>query len=201
MRWRYYILQFYPKISINNTYILKRTEPIYSLHNIDKKFYIRQLSISDAENLKTAYGNKNNFEKTILPRLNSSAWVPLAVINSENNCIAYISWVIKENTTFINEFNIRLESNQCFLRHGYCVSEYRHQGLHTRMEQERINYCISKGFNEIFIQIGSRNVKGIDSVLSNGYAFYKKNYVIYISGLGLYRELFSTLKNPFRRVI
>ncbi len=35
-----------------------------------------------------------------------------------------------------------MKKNQFMVRHGFCALEYRHQGLHTRMEQERINYCI-----------------------------------------------------------
>lgn len=198
---RNFILGWYPQIYINNTYLLRKTELINPLHGIDNKFIIRQLNIFDADKLNAAYGRKESFEKMILPRLNSSSWVALAAINSEKNEIAYVSWVITENTDFINEFGIQLKKNQFFLRHGFCVLEYRHLGLHTRMEQERINYCIRNGANEIFIQIGNKNKKGIQSVIDNGYILYKKNFIILISKGGIYRELFSTLIRPFKRVI
>jgi len=69
------------------------------------------------------------------------------------------------------------------------------------MEQERINYCIRNGANEIFIQIGSHNKKGITSVRDNGFLFSQKNYILRIPEFGIYRELFSALKSPFKKVI
>ena len=87
------------------------------------------------------------------------------------------------------------------MRHGYCHPQHRHQGLHTRMEQERINYCINNGANEIYIQIGSKNIKGHESVTNNGFQFIKKNYTIRIPALSVYRDFFSFLKSPFKRVI
>ncbi len=198
---RRFIGIYIPRISKNNTYILKKEYPIVELNNINEKFYIRKLELKDKEAIWVAYGKKENFDIQILPRLKNDAWVGLAVFNQDNNEIAYISWIIIKNTPFIKEFGINLKSNQFFLRHGFCVPKYRHQGLHTRMEQERINYCVKHGANEIFIQIGSKNKKGIESVTNNSYSFYQQNYIILITGLGIYRELLSFLKNPFKRII
>ncbi len=195
------IYRIKPTIQITNTYLLKKNKLIESLHSIDKKYRIRELNINDSTDLKKFYGNQSTFEKTILARLNSIAWVGLAAIDSKSNTIAYVSWIIIKNIKFIKDFKIEINKNQFFVRHGYCAPLYRHQGLHTRMEQERINYCISNGANEIFIQIGSNNKKGHTSVINNGFIFFQKNYILRIPALGIHQELFSALKSPFRRVL
>ena len=190
-----------PSIQATNTYLLKKDKPIENLYPIDKKYIIRILNIDDKEELRRFYSQSRSFDKLILPRLKTTAWIGLAVIDTTKNTFAYVSWIIMESTEFIKDFKINLNKNQYFLRHGYCSPQYRHQRLHTRMEQERINYCIHNGANEIFIQIGNRNEKGKASVKNNGFMFLQKNYILRIPALGIYRELFSALKSPYRRVI
>ena len=201
LKFRVLIYELTPKFQPTNTYMLNRTNKITDLSAIDKKFFNREIPKKDVALVAKAYGQKGFVMNTILPRLKDSSWVGLAVIDETTQNIAYISWIIRKNIPFINEFSIFLNRNQFFLRHGYCVPVYRHQGLHTRMEQERINYCIHNGATEIFIQIGSNNMKGQKSVLDNGFKFYQKNTIIRIPRFGVYQELNSFLKNPFMRVV
>jgi hypothetical protein len=133
--------------------------------------------------------------------MNSSEWTGLAIFDGTNGDIAYIGWVVTNAIEYLNEFGIRLNENQFLLKDGYCVPKYRHRGLHTRMEQERINYCIRNGANEIFIQIHNSNKKGINSVINNGYKLYQKNLILNIPKFGIYRELYAALKNPFKKVV
>jgi RimJ/RimL family protein N-acetyltransferase len=186
-----------PNIYSANIYLLKRDKPFERLRQIDSKFMIRQLSISDSDKLKEFYKNY----KHIFPRLKTTAWVALGAIDTTNGKLAYVSWVIKENIDFINDFNINLNSNQFMVRHGYCSHEYRHQGLHTRMEYERLNYCFRNGAKEIFVHIASHNEKGIAFLKNCGYEFYQKNTVINIPLWGIHRRLSSFLRSPFKRVM
>jgi len=184
-----------PVVYSVNIYLLKYRAHIKDLVEIDKKFIIRELTIKDTESLKRFYPNA----KSIIPRLYNPAWVGLAVLDSTNGSIAYVSWVIKDNIRFINDFKIDLADNQFMVIHGYCAPEYRHQKLHTRMEQERLNYCFNNGAREIYVHIASKNSVGIATLISSGYEFLKKDRVIYINSLGIYRRLCNFLINPFRR--
>ena len=164
-----FISKLIPKIQITNTYLLKRDKPIENISPIDSKFYIRPINLDDEDKLRKFYASHSNYNKIIEPRLKGNSWVGIAVIDSTNKKIAYVSWIIIKNINFLSEFKIILNDTQFFMRHGYCLSEYRHMGLHTRMEQERINYCIKNGAKEIFIQIANNNLKGIESVENNGF--------------------------------
>jgi hypothetical protein len=200
---RYFIWGLIPQFPVLNTYLLKRNEPISPLSHIDKKFVIREVSWNDSEALKKAHEERGPkaFERKIPPRLNSNAWKGLAVFDSENGNLAYIAWVVIEDIEYINEFGIYLKPNQCLLKDGYCVERYRHQGLHTRMEQERINFCIRNGATEMFIQIHDSNEKGKKSVLDNRYELYQQNKLFVLPSFNIHREFHSVIKNPFKKVI
>ena len=133
--------------------------------------------------------------------MNAPEWHGLAVFDTLTGDIAYIAWVIDRSIPYFDEFGIKMKQGQFLLKDGFCKPDYRHQGLHTRMEQERINWSIRHGASEIFIQIHNSNPKGIKSVIDNGYVFYKQNRVISWPLFEVYRELFSFIKNPFKKVI
>lgn len=94
-----------------------------------------------------------------------------------------------------------MNKHQFMVRHGYCSPKYRHQGLHTRMDQERINYCILHGATEIFVHIATKNVVGISTLINNGFKFYQKNLIFRIPKWGIYREFFFAIKTPFKKMI
>lgn len=200
---RSFVSRSIPRFYKLNTYLLKRNELIKKLSPINKKYYIREVGLEDIEKLRKveSYRNAKSFEKKILPRLNSTDWHGLAVFDKNTGDIAYVSWVIDSSIPYFEEFGIKLKVNQFLLKDGFCVPDYRHQGLHTRMEQERINYCIRYGGNEMFIQIHDSNKKGIYSVINNGYAFFQQDYVIFWFVFNIYRSLKGFLKNPFAKVI
>lgn len=192
-----YFYSIKPEIYSIDIYLLKDNRLIRDLHPIDKKFYIKELKVNDTERLKAFYKNS----KHLLPRLHDDAWVGLAVVDSTNDKIAYVSWIINKNIQFINDFGIFLSENQFMVRHGFCAPEYRHQGLHTRMEQERLNYCYKNGADQVYVHIASKNKAGIRSLTENRFEFYKKSYVIHIGRFGIYRRLSSFIKNPFKKVL
>lgn len=200
---RLFVWALVPKVHMVNTYILKDAGLIYSLHPISSNFLIKQIGWADEEQLKVAHSFRgpNAYKNKIPDRLNSPEWIGLAVVDGSNGRIAYIAWVIVKNIRYIEEFGLPLTSGQFLLKDGFCVPEYRHKGLHTRMEQERINYCIRNGAKEILIQINDANTKGKKSVTDNGYILLKQNYLIQWPVFNVFRELSSFFKNPFLKVI
>ena len=190
-----------PHIRRVNTYILKRDILIKDLHQIDSRYLIKQIGMDDREKLQKAYSYRSAkyFVRRGLPRLKNPAWVGLAAIDTTNSDIAYIAWIVKENMQFNLDYGIIMKQNQFFLKDDFCIPHYRHQGIHTRMNQERINYCINNGANEMFVQIWHRNKKGISFVLNNGFTLYQKNLLLFMEKYGIYRELFSALKAPFQK--
>lgn len=190
-----------PQIVILNTYRLRIDREIDLLTSIDDCFYIRGLDINDATYLEQAYSgrSKGYYKRNGLPRLSDSRWLGLAVFDVNTDRIAYVAWIIQKTVSYLEDINLVLGDNQRFVKDGYCVPEYRHRGLHTRMEHERINRCVRDGAKEIFIQIAADNPKGIKSVTENGYEYYQTNKYLVITGLGVYREIkaFCRLKNLF----
>ena len=200
---RFFISGSWPKIHKINTYILKNPVYIESLSQIAEKYSIREISWDDGEKLQKAYDfrSPDSYRRKVISRLNAREWTGLAVFDKATNDIAYIAWIINGSIRYFEEFGIFLKQGQYLLKDGYCVPEYRHQGLHTRMEQERINYCLRNGAREIFIQIHDSNKKGIVSVTENGYELYRQDYVIQWPVFNIYRALRGFLKSPFRKVV
>lgn len=202
-RLREFFWRLIPKFNILNTYKLAGPKAIKNLSVIDSKFIIRKVSWGDSEMLKKAHieRGKNAFKSKVVSRLNSDAWVGLAVIDQNENAIAYIAWIVIKNTNYISDFEFQLEKGEFLLKDGYCVKAYRHQGLHTRMEQERINYCVRNSAKQIYIQILNSNKKGINSVLGNGYDLFRKDRLIYWPVFKLFRPIKGFLKRPFLKII
>lgn len=212
---RLFIWGIIPKTEIYFIYKIIQKKPFTELRPIDRKFRICHVDHCPRDKVLKAYSSRefNYFEKNVLPRLADSRWVGFAVENLDNNELAYISWIVRSNVGFIDDLGISMNPNQCFLRDAFCVPEYRGLGLNSRMDEERINYCISDGADEILFQIGDKvhpeqNIlrryktfvksaegkdKGIDLVL------LKKHRVVIIPRLGIHRDLISFLKNPFKK--
>ncbi|MFP4024591.1 MAG: hypothetical protein ACLFVR_08690 [Thiohalospira sp.] len=184
-----------------NTYILNNPKLIANLRPIDHIYGIKRITWDDEQMLKDFYSDPKRYARKIPKRMNSPEWVGLSVIDTTNGNIAYIAWVITKSIKYFEEFGVKLKNGQFLLKDGFCHPEYRHQGLHTRMEQERINYCIKNGAHEIFVQIHDSNKGGINSVLNNGYKLYQQNYVIQWPVFHVYRSLKGFLRNPFKKVV
>lgn len=176
-----------------NTYKLTISHELSDLTPIEERFYIRGLDMSDAAALEEAYmeRSKGYFQRNGLPRLSDPSWLALAVFDAEQDRIAYVAWIIQKTVPYLEDIALRLNEDQRFVKDGYCVPAYRHRGLHTRMEHERINRCVRDGAREIFIQIAVDNPKGIKSVTDNGYVYYQTNKYLVVTGLGIYREIRS----------
>lgn len=200
---RYFLWRMVPKLYLINTYVLRNPQYTNNIKKIADKYFIKQISWEDKEQLKIAhyYRDEKAFKNKVIPRLKCPAWVGFAVVDSTNNAIAYISWIVTSSITYLEEFGITLEKGQFLLKDGYCVPHYRHQGLHTRMEQKRINYCVENKASAVFIQIHESNVKGKESVLSNGYSLFKQNVVIHWPVFKVFRSFSGFIRNPFKKIV
>ncbi|PLX05852.1 MAG: hypothetical protein C0594_06705 [Marinilabiliales bacterium] len=189
---------------ILNTYALESPQLFTKLSSInDSKYEIREIRSQDSDTLRTAYDSyvKGAFKKKIPRRLKSPDWVGLGVFDLDTGELAYLAWIIVNSIKYFEEFDIYLKKGEFLLKDGLCFPKYRHQGLHTRMEEERINYCVKRGAQKVYIQIQDENVKGKTSVINNGYVLIKKNKVLFFPLFNIYREYKSALKRPFRKVI
>ena len=213
---RLHIWGIIPKIKIYFVYIIVQKNLFIEVRNIDCKFRICNIEKCSKEAIEKASDSRefNYFENIVLPRLSDPRWVGFAVENTEKEEIAYISWVVRSNVGFIDDLGLRMKPNQFFLRDAFCVPEYRGMGLNTRMDEERINYCISHGADEILFQIGARShpdqnilrrysrffqsTEGEDKRIS--ISLLQKNRILIIPRLGIHRDLFSFLKNPFKEL-
>lgn len=191
-----------PKFYIVNTFILTKPEYCNRLPKIDSNYIIADsvCKIEKYIRFESDLGNRKSTQR-IESRLNTGVWIPLSIIDSTNGDIAYNAWIITKSIPYFEEFGINIKQGDYLLKDGSCLPQYRHQGLHTRMELERINYCIQRGAKNIYIQIHNSNKKGIKSVLGNGYRLYQKNIVIQWPVFDIYRSLVGFIKNPFRKVV
>jgi len=167
-------------IIIENTFLLKRKKVIRQLQQLHDKYLIRIVDVNDLNELQkySSYRKDTFYQEHLLPRIKSDKWIGLAAIDTTNNEIAYLSWIATKNVGFIDEIDIFLTKNQYFLKDSYCVPKYRRQNIHQRMMQERINYCIRNGADEIFINILNANKKGVENVEDFGFQLYQANYLI-----------------------
>jgi hypothetical protein len=201
--FRHFIWKCIPKFHLINTYKLHIKSPIVNLKVISDNYYIREVNDNDMGKLEKAHNirGKLTFKRKVPGRMASSAWHGLAVFDKTTGDIAYIAWVIDRAIPYFDEFGIKLNKGQFLLKDGYCLPQYRHQGLHTRMEQERINYCVRNEGKEIFIQIHDSNKGGVNSVFNNGYELYQQGYVIQWPIFNIYRSLKGFFKRPFKIII
>ncbi len=196
-----------PKVYMINTNLLNSPKLIEDITSVNERFIIngklniKEISIEDAEKLKkfADYRGESKY-KQLVQRLNDS-WIGLGVIDKTNGDIAYMGWIINKSIPCFEEYGLKLKPNQFLLKDGFCVPEYRHQGLHTRMEQERINYCVRNGATGIFNQVISINKKGKDSVYGNGFRTCKRDILLWWPIFGIFRPLKAFLKNPFRKIV
>jgi len=172
-------------IILENVYVLRCDMPILLLSPIDNRFATRiidNLPEADLEEFKkySSHRSAEYFEKHMLPRLKHPHWVAVSTFDITKSELAYVAWVVTKNTDFIKAMKINMKSGQFFLKDGFCIPHYRHHGVHQRMMQERINYCINQGAHECFIAIQKANKKGISNVKEFGFKLYQVNYRLHV---------------------
>jgi O-antigen/teichoic acid export membrane protein/GNAT superfamily N-acetyltransferase len=160
-----------------NFYKLSNPVKINNFRGIDNKYVIKIVSNKDAGLLKE-YSDKNrskgHFERNIKPRLkDQKKYIGIAVIDKLKNKLAYLCWISFDNEIDTGiHYRFKLKNNEAHFFDDDCVPEYRRQGLHQRLMQERINYCINKGIKNIYIALYRNNLKKFD------FKIYKRIFLI-----------------------
>lgn len=192
-----------PRLTMLDTFMLKDPSLVKEVKQIDSRYIIREAASADIEALQEAHLQRGPgaFERKVKRRLDAGRWHPLVVIDTTNGKIAYISWVVTGNPECFREFGIELSSGGFLLKDVYCVPRYRKQGLHTRMEHERINYCVNRGATEIYIQLHKSNIKGAQFMKRLGFERVGRTLIIQWSYFLVYRPLGKFLRRPFKRVV
>ena len=193
-----YVYGLKPHFVTLKTMRLCREKPIEEMNEIAPHFMIRQITLEDASALEKAYQKRSRgyYKRNGLPRLKDPSWIGLAVFDIRSGEIAYVSWIIQRTVVQLEDIGLYLKDSQRYVKDVYCVPEYRHQGLHTRMDLERINHCIRDGASEIFLQVEEKNTKGVRSVTDNGFKYTGQTlkYLV-IPSLGVFREYRAFLRS------
>lgn len=203
-RVRHFLVSCIPKIYKLNTLVLEAPQLIENLISLKGKFLIREINSYDLERLKAFHHYKGlrSFNNNTMRRLNAPEFVGLAAIDIESDEIAYLSWVITASIPYFEEFGIYMNKGDYLVKDIFVVPKYRHKGLSTRMEQERVNYCIRRGdCRKVYTQPLASNVEGNKVYYRMGYKKVQENYLIRWYVFGVYRSLSGFLRNPFRRII
>lgn len=123
---------------------------------------------------------KGHFERNIKPRLkDQKRYIGIAVIDKLKNKLSYLCWISFDNEIDTGmHYRFKLKNNEAYFFDDDCVPEYRRQGLHQRLMQKRINYCINKGIKNIYIAIYRNNYKAINNLNKFNFKIYKRIFLI-----------------------
>ena len=166
-----------------NFHKLSNPVKINNFRGIDNKYVIKIVSNED-ENLLKEYSDKNrlkgHFERNIRPRLkDQKKYMGIAVIDKIKNKLAYLCWISFDNEIDTGmHYRFKLKNKEAYFLDDDCVPKYRRQGLHQRLMQERINYCINKGIKNIYIAIYRNNYKAINNLKKFDFKIYKRIFLI-----------------------
>ena len=166
-----------------NFYKLSDPVRIKNLRDVDNKYTIKIVSNDDVDLLKE-YSDKNRpkgyFERNIKLRLKvQKQYIGIVVIDKLKNKLSYLCWISFDNEIVTGiHYRLKLKNNEAYFFNDDCVPEYRGQGLHQRVMQERINYCINKGIRNIYIAIYRNNYRAINNLKKFDFKIYKRIFLI-----------------------
>ena len=201
---RFLISGSIPRLYRIVTLVLENPDRVTDLVRLPENYTIREVSEEDIDLLKVFSDRKGSraFKHNTLPRLVAPGFTGLAVINTEKNEIAYLSWVISGSIPYLEEFGINIQEGEYLVKDIFVVPEYRNLGLSSRMEQERINYCLRQGeCRGIYIQILSSNKKGLEVYKKLGYRVLQEDYLIRWYIFNIFRSLNGFVRNPLSRIV
>jgi len=201
---RHFIASCIPRVYRINTIVLENPTLIEDLMPIEENFTIRVVTKDDIDLLKIFHSHKGlkSFNHNLIPRLNAPEFIGLAAIDINSNEIAYLSWIIIKSIPYFEEFGINMTQGDYLVKDIFVVPKYRHKGLSTRMEQERINYCVRRGVcKRIYTQPLHNNRKGNEAYVRLGYKLVQTNYLLRWYIFNVFRSLIGFLLNPFKKVL
>jgi GNAT superfamily N-acetyltransferase len=202
-RIRSIIWNLIPRILRINTCLLEKPTFIKDLISIDNKFQIREVSSRDIDEIEKfiSYRGFKKFKHTIDQRLDSDAFIGLGVFDASNGKLVYLSWVIQDSIPYFEEFGFNMVKSDFLVKDIFVLPEYRGLKISSRMEQERINFCILRGAKRIYTQPLTLNLKGNQTYERLGYKIIQTDLLINWPAFHVWRHFYSFLKNPFKKVI
>lgn len=104
-------------------------------------------------------------------RLCSPFWKCFAVINNENEELAYSSWINSSKRYYQKEFEREFvhDGSKVLFEADHTMPNYRGIGLHSYCMLERILYAKRKGFKTVMINIHVRNIPALRTVEKFGF--------------------------------
>ena len=162
-----------------NLYRLSNPTKIKNMKNINEKYQVKIVTNEDMNLLKEysdIYRSNNHFDKNIKLRLEEqNEYIGIAVIDLDNKKVAYLCWISFNNEIETGiHYKYKIKKDEAYFFDDDCVQEYRRQGLHQRCMQERINYSINKGINNIYIAMYNNNYKAINNIHKFDFKIYKR---------------------------
>lgn len=139
---------------------------------------------------------KKGYEKEVESYMDDKDMYGLAVLDTETNKIVYSCW-IKNSNQYDKALrkHIQLKDDECYFLEANCARNFRGEGLHTYMIQERINFAYNQGKKKAYISMYGFNTPALS--VGKHFNYKKVKSVIY------YRTNSISLffKNIFRKII
>ncbi|MFK5878238.1 MAG: GNAT family N-acetyltransferase [Flavobacteriaceae bacterium] len=170
----YYRQNIYSRdLSTSNNFKVAQLKGDFSVVKIDKS----------CKDLLVKYANenraKNHFEKNLKLRLGKNKrFIGFAAVCQQKNEIAYLCWLDLEMIELNDaKFTMNLNANQAYFFDDHCLPEYRRLGLHKKVFEDRLNYCINHGIQEVLIAIMNDNKRAINNLYKFNFKLIKTIYV------------------------
>ena len=161
------IFRYYGVYKLN----VRSYKPILKTNELKKKFEIRQLTFDDL-NLFEGISYFERYRLIYKERFLSENYLCFGVINSENNEIAYYSWIFKGDEKYIKEIYKKIsfkKLNAFYFEDDNAIEKYRGLKLHTYIMQTRIEYTISQSKENILIIIHPKNIPAVKTIINFGF--------------------------------
>ena len=131
---------------------------------INDCFFMKEIKREDINYLKLVFNYRGEkYKQKVNEYLDKPDEFTGFFINYNNSDLAaYTCWIRKK--TFYEpkiKRNIKLSCNEAFFTDAYCVPEYRGNGLHSYMMNERINYCFNNKISKAYILIQAFNTPAL----------------------------------------
>lgn len=170
---------FYHFFSLGYIYSYNTTS-IPQKNKISNNFKIKIITLEDKDLLKefSKYHNQGHYKKNIYPRISQpDNFIGIACIDLTRSQIAYLAWIaLKGKIKTFRYYYHTVTENSAFLFDDYTVPQYRRNGLHKRIMEERIRYCLDKNIDEINIAIASNNPNALSNMRK--FNFKKKTRIL-----------------------
>jgi GNAT superfamily N-acetyltransferase len=171
-----FILKF---IDIQNLYAISVKD--FKVREMDKRFDFRLIKEENLENLKLIVDKRGaDYKKLVSERLQSKdEFAGIGVFDKETGLFVYTCWIrFKSFYESKMRRKIEINENEGFFFDAYCHPDFRGNGFHGFMLNERIKYCFRAQKSKAFIIIQGFNTPALKLRKKYQYKLVKKYYRI-----------------------